>query len=140
MANTPLIKHRGTVERITPSIIEIGICATTACVACHAKGFCGISGVSEKVVEIPNTGQTVALGEEVDVTLRQSLGLSAVWWAYVLPAGLLITIVLFLQPFLPSDAHSGAAAVGGVALYYGGLYGFRKKLKRKYVFEIEKIR
>jgi sigma-E factor negative regulatory protein RseC len=138
MANAPLIKHRGTVARITPAKIDVGIRTETACAACHAKSFCELSGANEKRIEIPNLGQPVALGEEVEVTLRQSLGLSAVWWAYVLPVCLLVVIILSLQSFLPSDAYSGAAAVGGVALYYAGLYGCRKKLKRKYVFEIVK--
>ncbi|MDR2802435.1 MAG: SoxR reducing system RseC family protein [Prevotellaceae bacterium] len=139
MANTSFIKHRGIVERISSGSITVRIQVTEACAACHAKGFCSISGIAEKRMEIPNTGQAAALGEEVNVTLRQSSGLSAVGWAYVLPLAVLLVILVFLQWLPLADLYSGAAAVGGVALYYGALYGFRKKWKKKYIFEIEKI-
>jgi sigma-E factor negative regulatory protein RseC len=125
--------------RFTPATIEVGVRAETACAACHAKGFCELSGAAEKRIEIPNHGQPVAAGEEVEVTLRQSSGLSAVGWAYVLPLALLLAILLLLQHFPLTDLHRGAAAMGGVVLYYGALYAFRKKWKKKYVFEIEKI-
>lgn len=140
MANTPIIRHRGIVEQVTPEHIIVRIPVTEACTACHAKGFCSISGTAGKRVDVPNRGQAVAVGEEVNVTLRQSSGWAAVGWAYVLPLAVLLAILLSLQWLPLSDAYSGAAAVGGVALYYGALYAFRKKWKKKYVFDMEKIK
>ena len=140
MANTAIIKHRGIVEQVTPERIIVRIQVADACAACHAKGFCSISGAAEKQVDVPNRGQAVAAGEEVHVTLRSSAGWSAVGWAYVLPLAVLLTVLLSLQWLPLTDAYSGAAAVGGVALYYGALYAFRKKWKKKYVFDMEKIK
>ncbi|MDR3132470.1 MAG: SoxR reducing system RseC family protein [Prevotellaceae bacterium] len=139
MADTSLIKHRGRVERITPGSIAVRMLVVEACAVCRAKSFCSVSGVAEKYVDIPNTGQAVQLGEEVNVTLRPSAGLSAMGWAYVFPMAILLSILILLQRLPLADLVGGAAAVGGVALYYGALYVFRKRWKRKYVFEIEKI-
>jgi sigma-E factor negative regulatory protein RseC len=140
MANTSIIKHPGRVEQITSDNIVVRIQVTDACAACHVKGVCGISGAVEKRVEIPHCGQAVGVGEEVHVILRPSSGLSAVGWAYVCPLALLLAILLLLPDAPFSDLYRAAAAVGGVALYYGILYAFREKWKKKYVFEWEKIK
>lgn len=139
MANTSIIKHRGIVEQVTPECIIVRIQVADACAACHAKSFCSISGMAEKRMGILPAVQ-VAPGEEVNVMLRSSAGWSAVGWAYVLPLAVLLAILVSLQWLSFSEVYSGAAAVGGVALYYGALYAFRKKWKKKYVFEIEKIK
>jgi sigma-E factor negative regulatory protein RseC len=140
MANTSIIKHRGIVEQVTPECIIVRIQVADACAACHAKSFCSISGMAEKRMGILSRGQAVTPGEEVNVTLRSSAGWSAVGWAYVLPLAVLLVILISLQWLPLADIYSGAAAAGGVALYYGALYAFRKKWKKKYVFEIEKIK
>jgi sigma-E factor negative regulatory protein RseC len=137
MTNTaPLITHAGIVGRITASQIEVHINVSGQCTACRVKGFCSMADVAEKKIEITNTGQDMKPGEKVNVVLRQSLGLMAVWWAYLFPLLLLLIILLLLQT-LP-DLYSGAAALGSVAIYYGVLYGFKEKFKKKYIFEIEK--
>jgi sigma-E factor negative regulatory protein RseC len=139
MAKTAFITHRGVVERITPDAIEVGVRTEVSCGACRAKGFCGLAGTSGKTLEIPNIGQTVAQGEEVNVSLRQRFGLWAVWWAYVLPLALVTAILAGWQQLHFSELSGGAVALGAMAAYYGLLFRFKDRFKKKYVFEIEKI-
>ncbi len=110
------------------------------CAACHAKGFCSISDVAEKRIEIPNRGQAVEEGEEVTVALLAGLGLKAVWWAYVFPLLLLLIILLLLHSQNIPELYSGLAAVAAIALYYGVVWLFRNKFKRKYTFELVESR
>jgi sigma-E factor negative regulatory protein RseC len=139
MAKIAFITHRGVVERITPASIEVGIRTEVFCGACRARGFCGLAGTPGKMLEIPNLGQAVAQGEEVNVSLRQRFGLWAVWWAYVLPLALVTAILVGCQQLHFSELSGGAAAVGAMAAYYGLLFRFKDRFKKKYVFEIEKI-
>jgi sigma-E factor negative regulatory protein RseC len=139
MKKEALITHSGTVGSITPATIEVHVYIASSCAACHAKGFCSVADGAEKTMEIVNNGQDVKPGERVRLVLRQRLGLTAVWWGYLLPLCLLLIILLLLQNQNRPDIYGGGAAVGGVVLYYSILRCFKKQLKKKYVFEIEKI-
>ena len=49
-------------------------------------------------------------------------------------------IVLILSPVIGSELLSGLAGLGGVALWYLGLFLFRDALKGEYVFVMTPIR
>jgi len=80
------------------------------------------------------------MGEEVLVTMRLTQGLKAVMWAYVLPLCLLMIILLTLQACKISEVVSALGALFVVTVYYFMLYRMRNRLKKKYVFEIEKLK
>lgn len=137
MTNRQPVVHRGVVERVTPEAIEVRMQAAPSCGACHARDFCGTA--DEKRFAIPNSGQPVQAGDEVRLVLASGNGPTAVWWAYGCPLTLLLLILVFLQAGGASDAWSGMAGAGGVAVYYGALYACKNKLKRTFRFEIKEI-
>jgi len=131
------IKHAGVVEEVTREKIYIRIVVASQCAACHAKGFCSIADVAEKRVEIPNSGQSVHAGDNVQVVLQSSQGLAAVWWMYTLPLLLLVSILLFLLDQNMSEIYSALFALGVVAVYYGVLWFFRSKFKKNTIFALQ---
>ena len=80
------------------------------------------------------------MGQEVVVSYSRKLGLKAVLLSYVAPLLLLMIIVLILSPVIGSELLSGLAGLGGVALWYLGLFLFRDALKGEYVFVMTPIR
>ena len=78
-------------------------------------------------------------GEEVEVILKATAGLKAVWLAYVAPLALLMLTVLVMIKTGFGELTSAFSALGAVALWYLVLWLFRKKLRNQYVFTLKKI-
>ena len=87
------ITHKGRLVEIGPTVAVVSFVASSACGACHAAGLCGASEMKDKRVEVPAfEAKGHAVGDEVEVALRASLGLKAVWMAYFLPLLVLLGI------------------------------------------------
>lgn len=131
------IKHSGRIKEITPEFITVEILSESACSSCHAASLCGMSEAKKKVIELPAT-LGYEPGEEVWVNLKRSMGMKAVWIAYVVPLIILIATVLVASELKAPELLTGAISLGAIALYYLGVYLFRNKLKNEYTFYIKK--
>ncbi len=131
------IRHSGKIIDITPSEIIVEIVSKSACSSCHAASLCGMSEMEKKRIEVPAT-MGYEIGEEVWVNLKRSMGMKAVWIAYVLPLFLLIADILILSATGASELLCGLSAIGVIAIYYLGVYLLRNKLKNEYTFYIKK--
>lgn len=140
MASAQLVTHKGVVTAVEVNKVMVNIVATSACAACQGKSFCSMSDKKEKTFVIENVNQTFIVGEEVLVTMRLAQGMKAVVWAFVVPLCLLMIILLTLHACKISEAGSALGALITVTIYYYTLYRMRNRLKKKYVFEIEKLR
>ena len=78
-------------------------------------------------------------GDEVEVMVKEQMGWLAVLLAYIVPFVLLVAAVAGFNRLGWSEAQAGTAALASVAIYYVILRLFRKKLQRKFTFEIKKI-
>ncbi|MBO7279326.1 MAG: SoxR reducing system RseC family protein [Bacteroidales bacterium] len=136
-----LVEHRGKVIEVLPHQVSVEILQQSACATCHAKSACMASDQEVKVVQVePEFGVTYDIGEEVKVLLSQILGFKAVVFSYLIPLAILMILLLALPPVLHSDLWVGLACIGGIALYYLVLWMFKNRLKKEFVFTIEKIR
>lgn len=132
------IVHPGKVVAVSPEKLTVGFTSSSACAACHAAGICSMSERKEKVVEVPNVyGSRYRVGDEVEVVLKASMGMKAVWIAYAAPVVLLLAVVTGLIAAGVRDLHSGLAGIGAVALYYFVLWLFRGRLARESVFTLK---
>ena len=93
--------------------------------------------MEKKRIEVPAT-TGYEIGEEVWVNLKRSMGMKAVWIAYVLPLFLLIADILAFSATGASELLCGLSAIGVIAIYYLGVYLLRNKLKNEYTFYIKK--
>lgn len=135
------ISHAGRIVDITPSVTTVEIISSSACASCHAKGLCGVSEEQVKIIELPTDPYaSYVKGDEVDVCLKKSMGLKAVWISYVIPLIILMILILTLSAVTVHEVLVGLVAIGGVALYYLVIYLCRDLLARDYVFYIGKIK
>ena len=79
------ISHKGIIEKVEGDRVFVRITQQSACSGCHAKSMCTASEQKEKIVEVQARGERFSVNEMVEVYARSSVGLKAVWWAFVLP-------------------------------------------------------
>ncbi len=139
MAAAQLVSHKGIVESVYGEEVTVSIIASSACASCTGKAMCSMSEQKEKKILVCAHNMPFSVGEEVKVIMRLSQGMSAVALAYVFPLCLFMIILLTLFACKVSEVGVALVSVCSMVLYYSLLYVFRDKLKKKYVFEIEKI-
>ena len=135
-----LIEHSGVVERIEGDAVLVRITSHSACGSCKARAACGLAETQEKIVEVhtPESG-SYHPGEEVSVGVRRRAGAVAVVYDYVGALAVLLVVLMVSSLALGwSDGASALAALAGVALYYGVLGLFRRRIEHTIHFTITK--
>jgi len=132
------ITHEGIIDHITPDTVFVRIISKSACAACHSKGMCSVSEMTEKLVEIHNTGSHFTTGQEVNVILDQTLGNKAVVLGYLIPFVIMIITLVVASSFL-SELWAGLSAIAILLPYYLLLYVFKTKLSKSFSFRIEPL-
>ena len=138
--------HPGTVTAVKPGFVTVQIQSTSACAACQAHARCGFAESKTKTLDIPLPTPdsklpttTYHIGDPVTVTIDHSRGLLATWWAYVLPAILvLVAVVAFSLASLPEPLVI-LLSLGTIALYVIVLFLLRKKLDSRFTLEVKKL-
>ncbi len=124
---------------IGENVVHVAIVASSACHTCRARNACGMSEQTEKIVDvITNEASLYAVGDRVTVGEEQRMGLKAVLLAY---AGAFAALIASLVAALALGLGEGWAAlvsVGGVGLYYLGLYLMRHRIENTIHFTITK--
>ncbi len=131
------VSHKGRVVRMTPQTTTVAIEQHAACSSCHAAGLCGMADVAEKAIEVPTDPYACyGVGDQVEVLLKASMGMKAVWLAYFVPLLVLLAVILLLVALGVGEVTAGLCGIGAVAVYYLLLYLLRDRLKNEYVFTI----
>ncbi|MDD3512193.1 MAG: SoxR reducing system RseC family protein [Fermentimonas sp.] len=134
-----MIEHEGIIEKINGNQITVRIIQKSACSSCHAKGACIAADSKEKLVNISdNTGQFFEK-EKVIIEGKESMGYTAILWAFVVPLIILISILVLSLNYL-QQSETKAALISIIALvpYYFILYLFRNKMANSFKFSIKK--
>lgn len=136
------IEHEGKVISVDKDYISVEILNKSACAACHAKAVCGASDQAVKVVEVAQDISTLAadyqVGETVNVVMSSAMGTQAIWLAYVVPLIVLMASILVFSLCGASELAMGLGSLGIVSLYYLGVYLFRNRISKIFIFSIEK--
>lgn len=139
MASPNKITHKGVIKSIKADVAKIEMQASSACGVCKAAAFCGTSDSSSKNVEakiLPS--QSFSIGEEVFVSITQTMGTKAIILGYGLP---FVVIIIGIFPLVALGLSEGLAALIAILLlaaYYFVLYLCRNKIKKEFHFSIEK--
>lgn len=132
------VSHKGKIVSITPEVTTVSILQHAACGECHAAGICGMSDLAEKTVDVPTDPYAFRnVGDEVEVVLKASMGLKAVWLCYAIPLVILLAVVVGLLQTGVGEVAAGLCGLAAIGLYYLGLYLLRGKLKNEYIFTIK---
>ena len=136
------IEHEGRVIAVDKDYISVEIVNKSACAACHAKGVCGAFDEAVKVVEVAQDITTLTedyqVGETVNVVMSSAMGTQAIWLAYVVPLLVLMLSILVFSLCGAGEVLMGLGSLGAVALYYLGVFFYRKKISKIFIFSIEK--
>lgn len=131
------MQHPGTVTSVKKGFVTVQITTLSACAACQAHSKCGFAESKTKTLDIPTAlWQQYNVGEPVTVTFDHSRGLAATWWAYLLPAILLIAAVVAFSFAGFSEPIVILFSLLTLALYILLLYILRKKLDSRFTLTI----
>lgn len=133
------INHNGIIEKIDKGMVYVKIIQHSACSGCHARSMCTASESKEKIIEIPDNSGTFHVNEEVLICGQSSLGLQAVFIAFVIPLVLVLAAVATGNGLHWEETLSGLAGLLLLIAYYCILYALREKLKRRFVFTLKKL-
>ncbi|MBR1522481.1 MAG: SoxR reducing system RseC family protein [Bacteroidales bacterium] len=134
------VSHTGRIVRITPQTTTVAIEQHSACSQCHAAGLCGMSEVKDKAVEVPTSPySSYKVGDTVEVVLKASMGMKAVYIAYLGPLLVMLAVILGLVGLGVGEVAAGLSGIAAVGVYYLLLWLFRDKLRNEYVFTIKEL-
>ena len=139
------MEHPGTVTAVKPGFVTVQIESTSACAACEAHSKCGFAESKTKTLDIPTqaikqaNNQVFSIGDRVTVTIDHTRGLLATWWAYVLPALLLLAAVVGFSLASLSELAVILLSLAVLAVYILILFLLRKKLDSKFTLTISPL-
>ncbi|MEE4178325.1 MAG: SoxR reducing system RseC family protein [Bacteroides sp.] len=134
----PEIEHPGIVDHLDGGQAYVRIQAQAACGSCHAKSYCGMAEVTDKVVEVClEPDERVEAGQQVTVTLKRSLGFRALFLGYLLPFLILLASLFILMALTGNEGFSALVSLALMVPYYGILYFNREKIRSIFTFRIK---
>lgn len=136
---TKTVDHLGRVQEINSDEITVCIISQSACAACHAKGACGLSDSTEKMITVLKPNHNLKVGESVRVIIKQSMGFKALFVGYILPFITVLAVLITLTLFNVSEGKAGLASLTVLAPYYLALYFFKDRISDHFIFELESI-
>jgi sigma-E factor negative regulatory protein RseC len=137
MSKNETIEHIGVISEIRSNLILVDLSVQSACAACHAKGVCGEG--EQKTIEVRTDKNFFNVGEKVNVIMRQSLGMKALFLGYLMPFIVVVSTLFTLMMLGVSEGISGLLSIVLLGPYYYVLYLLKDKIKREFNFDIEKI-
>jgi len=135
--NNKSILHEGVVTKITDDVVTITLKGNINCDGCKAKMACGASESTDKEIEIFNSISNIQLNENVEVALNKSLGLRAVFFAYVLPFIIMLSVLL-ISSTLVKEWIAGVLSILVLLPYYTILSFMKNSFKETFKFSILK--
>ncbi len=132
------ITHQGIIDSITDNLIQVKIVNMSACSACHAKGACSVSDQEEKIIDIIPNGKNYSIGDSVTISSKLQTGFKALFLGYVLPFIIVLFALIIFTALSIKETIAGLIALCTLVPYYFGLYLFRDKVKKSFIFEILK--
>lgn len=132
------IEHIGTIESIDNETIKVKIISQSACASCHAKGVCNAADMQEKIIDVVKTNDDFAVGECVNVVLKESLGFWALFLGFVLPFLIILLTLIIVIYLTNNEGIAGLASLVILVPYYGILYLKRDQLKKQFSFTLKK--
>jgi len=138
-ADLKTLRHTGKIVGINGSQVDVLMEPRSACAGCKAKAVCGMDENNGSVISVEDIhADDYSVNEEVIVSIKQTLGIKAVFYVYVLPFLLvMITLIALIQSGI-SELFSGLMSLAVLAVYYFVLYLLRRKIEKEINFTIEK--
>ncbi len=133
-----VITHPGFVKELSSNSAKISIAVSTGCASCQVKGACNVGEMDEKLIEIPlSSGQTLSLGQQVVIEMKQSLGTWAVLFGYIFPFLVVLLSLIILTSMDIEEGIAGLISLGLLLPYYLALYALKGSMKKHFSYQIQ---
>ncbi len=132
------MRHKGIIKDIDRDTVVVKAEEIEACHQCRAKQLCQLENRNEVRLTAPSAAKKYHVGDEVDIIIKETLGILAVILAYAVPFILLITIIVTAVTLTDNEIFSGIAGLTAVGLYYFCLSLFKNHLAQNFPMTIEK--
>ena len=131
------ISHEGIITEIDSNNVRVKILSKSACASCNIKGACNMSEMKEKIINVPYPkNKDLSIGQNVNVSMGLGQANKAVIFAYVIPTIILFSMIFILNYFKIEEGINALISIGSLIPYYLILFLFKKKIKRKFEYEI----
>ena len=127
--STTTVSHDGVVVNASVGRVRVKITSQSACAACHARSMCPAADTREKFIDAV-TAETLAPGESVRVSMKESAGWRAVRVAFLGPFVLLMIVLLVVNALTGNQVTAGLLALGSLVPYFLMVYALRARLAR----------
>lgn len=127
------------IKRVTDTSLIVTVLSESACSGCHAKGVCSIAGQKEKDIDVKVNGTCYKQGQYVNVILKESHGIKALVFGYLIPFFLVLLVLIIAFAITSNEVTSACLSLGILIPYYAGLLLFKNSFDKIFRFEIEKI-
>ena len=132
------IEHEGTiVAQVSSDKYTVRIVQQSACATCKAASLCTVAESKDKYIEAVALNNDYAVGDEVIIYGRTTLGYQALLVAVALPFMIVLLTLLVVSHYVQSELVSGIAALVALVPYYAVLWLLRSRIKRIFVFYIK---
>ena len=135
------LKHEGSGESIDGTNLSDKILQTTDCVSCSVKGHCSSAESKEKIIDITDaSASSYEVGQSVMVVGQMSMGMKAVFWAFVLPFLIILTSLFVCMAIFNDELYAGCISLSLLLHYYFFLWLNKARFKQKFSFTIKPIK
>lgn len=131
------IRCQATVVQINGNKLQAMVQNRSACSGCSLQAQCAATECRKKIVEIPlQTPNKYLPGQQITVSLNETSGWKAVFYAYILPLILVLGVLVLAWQITGNEMLAGIYAFLSVFPYYLLLFLFRKHFQKQIHFKI----
>jgi sigma-E factor negative regulatory protein RseC len=138
MKQTGYIEHEGVVTQVKENSLYVNLINISSCSGCHVKGFCNVSDVDHKTIEIFHPDKKISKGDTVTVNYEKTLGPLALLFGYIIPFLLVVVTLVISLAITENEGISGLLSLSVLLPYYTLLFLYRNLLKTKFAFTVKK--
>ena len=132
------IEHKGTVALVGRNFVRVDIEVMEACGSCASRKACAMGqGTTREIMVYTDEAQRYSIGEVVNVSAKQTVGLTAVLLCYVVPLVILVSALALPISLGLSEGIAALLSLTVTALYYFVLWFFRNRIAKRVVFTIQ---
>lgn len=111
------VVHSAIVTQVFKGYVTVILSEVSGCSTCQLKSACGADQVEVKEFKVLTGNEQYQKGDAVTIGMHQSMGLKAVFLAYVVPFIILMTVILLSQRIL-KEWVAGFLVITFIAVYY----------------------
>ncbi|MDR1878168.1 MAG: SoxR reducing system RseC family protein [Bacteroidales bacterium] len=128
----------GSVVSVSENKVVVRINQDNACSGCRNKSACLTGRNNRLITVISKDASSFSVGEEVQLSMKESAGLKATFYAYIAPLVLLLICFGIMYHVTDSEILQIVPSLIAVAAYYLLLYKLRGRMEKTFRIVISK--